>query len=392
MEKTVTTPEKYAARMPMRIGSLFGFQFLALGIFLPFFPIFLADRGLDDTEIGFILATPLAIRIAASPLVTAIADRFGRRVLALIVTAGASAFGFACYAFVDGFAALFAVAVFTSLFHGAIIPLSDAYAMDAVRSGIGDYGRMRLWGSVAFVIATLAGGMALEVWPSSLVPFGLAGSMLAMVVVAATLPELGHQEGVTPAAGGPAISLRNPVFLTVLLAVGLIQGSHAVYYGFSSLHWRRAGISETTIGALWVVGVIVEIGLFAAATRLRAFVGPMTMVAIGGCAAVVRWLCFPFAESVLAAFSLQILHGLTFGATHLGMIGFVAVSIPARRAATAQGLASTFGGIATALGTLAAGPLYSADPVIAFWSMAAGGAIALVLLGAVAVRRLARQR
>ncbi len=390
MEKYVTMPEKTVRRLPARIGSLFGFQFLTLGIFLPFFPIFLADRGLDDTKIGFILATPLAIRIAASPLVAAIADRYGRRVLALSVTAAASAFGFACYAFVDGFAALFAVAVFTSLFHGAIVPLSDAYAMDAVRSGIGDYGRMRLWGSVAFVVATLSGGVALEVWPSSLVPFGLAASMLAMVFVSMSLPELAHQESAPPVNGGPATSLRDPVFLTVLLAVGLIQGSHAVYYGFSSLHWRRAGISETTIGVLWVVGVIVEIGLFAIASRLRAFIGPMAMVAIGGAAAVARWLCFPFAESVPAAFSLQILHGLTFGATHLGMIGFIAVSIPARRAATAQGLASTFGGIATALGTLAAGPLYSADPVIAFWSMAAGGGLALVLLGVIAVRRLAQ--
>lgn len=358
-----------------------------MGIFLPFFPIFLADEGLNDTQIGFILATPLAIRIAASPLVAAIADRYGRRVLALVITAAASAFGFACFSLVDGFTAIFAVAVFTSVFSGAIIPLSDAYAMDAVRSGIGDYGRMRLWGSIAFVVATLLGGAALDVWPSSLVPYGLAITMLGTAFVAMSLPELAHRESATPSVGGPATSLRNPVFLTVLLAVGLIQGSHAVYYGFSSLHWHRADISETTIGVLWVVGVIVEIGLFAASTRIGGIVGPLMMIAIGGLAAVVRWAIFPFAETIPSAFALQLLHGLTFGATHLGMIGFIAVTIPARRAATAQGLASTFGGITTALGTLAAGPLYSADPVIAFWSMAATSVVALILLAVVAGRR-----
>ena len=182
--------DKSARGLPIRIGSLFGFQFLTLGIFLPFFPIFLADAGLDDTQIGFILATPLAIRIAASPLVTAIADRYGRRALALVITAAASAFGFAVYAMVDGFAAIFAVSVFTSVFSGSIIPLSDAYAMDAVRSGIGDYGRMRLWGSIAFVVSTLAGGVALEMWPPPLIPYGLAVSMLLTAFVAMSLPEL----------------------------------------------------------------------------------------------------------------------------------------------------------------------------------------------------------
>lgn len=372
-----------ARALSSKIGFLFAFQFLSVGIFLPFFPIFLADKGLTDTLIGFILATPLAIRIVAGPAVAAIADRYGRRVLALVITAAASGIGFAGFAFVDGFAALFAVAVFVSIFFAAIIPLSDAYAMDAVRNGAGDYGRMRLWGSIAFVIATLAGGAVLDVWPSSLVPYGLAISMLLTALVAFNLPELVHRESDAPAGTGPATSLRDPVFLIVLLAVGLIQGSHAVYYGFSSLHWQRAGISETTIGVFWIVGVIVEIGLFAVATRLRGFIGPLALIGIGGLAAIVRWIGFPLVETVPSIFALQLLHGLTFGATHLGMIGFIAAVIPARRAATAQGLAATFGGVATALATLVAGSLYSANPAIAFWSMAASSAVALVLLAAV---------
>lgn len=383
---------KRANSLPVRVGLLFATQFLTLGIFLPFFPIFLADKGLDDTRIGFILATPLAIRIAASPIIAAIADRYGRRVLVLTITAAASSIGFAAYAFADGFIALFAVSVFASIFSGSIIPLSDAYAMDAVRNGTGDYGRMRLWGSIAFVLATLAGGMALEVLPSSLVPFGLALSMAATALVALTLPELGHREENVAVASGPARSLRNPVFLTVLLAVGIIQGSHAVYYGFGSLHWQRAGISETMIGGLWVVGVIVEIGLFAVATRLRGIFSPLMFIGIGGLAAILRWAMFPFAEGLGSAFALQLLHGLTFGATHLGMIGFIASAIPAKRAATAQGLASTFGGVATALGTLAAGPFYNADPVIAFESMAVSSAIAVMLLAIVAMLTSGRQR
>ncbi|WP_321502497.1 MFS transporter [Breoghania sp.] len=375
-----------------RVGLLFALQFFAQGVFLPFFGIFLSDKGMGDAEIGIILATPMAIRIVSGPIVAAIADMLGRRSAAISIICAISGMIFAGFLFADGFVQILTVMIAMAITNAAIIPLSDAYAMDTVRAGQGDYGRMRLWGSVSFMIATLAGGAVLEATSSTLVPVTVSVSLLACSLMALMLPELARE---TPleADGGIAAAprLRDIGFLVVLLAAALVQGSHAAYYGFGSLYWRGLGIGGTMIGFFWVIGVVVEVVLFLLASRLGMRLPPLAMIAVGALAGVVRWSLFTVVHDPVAVLAVQSLHGFTFGATHLGLVGFIASRIPARRAATAQGLGGTFVGLVTASGTLVSGPLYSIDPAYAFWAMAACCALSLALLALIALRFAGRK-
>ncbi|PTW58717.1 PPP family 3-phenylpropionic acid transporter [Breoghania corrubedonensis] len=362
-----------------RVGLLFALQFFAMGVFLPYFAIFLSDKGLSDAEIGFVLATPLAIRIVSGPVIAAIADRFGRRSSAISIVSVVSGVMVAGFLLADGFAQILMVMIAMAIFHGALIPLSDAYAMDTVRAGEGDYGRMRLWGSVAFMTATLSGGAALEAMSSGLVPQVMAVALIGCGLLALSLPELTRPDSVLPSA--PAVrGLREPRFLVVLFAAALVQGSHAAYYSFGSLYWRALGIGGTTIGFFWVTGVVVEVALFLVATRLGMRMAPLAMIALGAVVGVVRWALFPLLVAPAAVLTMQMLHGFTFGATHLGLVAFIAASIPASRAATAQGLGGTFVGLVTAVGTLISGPLYGRDPAYAFWAMAIACVFSVLLL------------
>ena len=117
----------------------------------------------------------------------------------------------------------------------------------------------------------------------------------------------------------------------MVAAASLVQASHAVYYGFSTLDWRAAGLDGTTIGALWALGVVAEIALFALSGRLPAWIGPTVLLAIGGAGATLRWGAMAFDPPVWLLPALQGLHGLSFGATHLGGISFLAASRAARR-------------------------------------------------------------
>ncbi len=370
-----------------RVGLLFALQFFAQGLFLPFFAIFLSDKGMNDAEIGIILATPMAIRIVSGPVVAAIADKLGRRSAAISIICALSGICFAGFLLADGFVQILTVMIAMAVTNAAIIPLSDAYAMDTVRAGQGDYGRMRLWGSVSFMIATLVGGAVLEATSSTIVPVTITISLLACSGMAMLLPEL-TRETPLEADGGIAAAprLREIGFLVVLLAAALVQGSHAAYYGFGSLYWRGLGIGETMIGFFWVIGVMVEVVLFMLSSRLGMRLPPLAMIAVGALAGVVRWSLFPLVHEPAAVLAMQSLHGFTFGATHLGLVGFIAARIPARRAATAQGLGGTFVGLVTAGGTLASGPLYGFDPAYAFWTMGGCCALSLVLLGLIAPR------
>ena len=131
----------------------------------------------------------------------------------------------------------------------------------------------------------------------------------------------------------------------------MIQGSHALYYGFSTLEWRAAGLDGTLIGVLWGIGVLAEIVLFALSARLPAPLGPTALMAIGGAGAIAALDRDGVRSAGRVLPALQILHAASFGAAHLGAMGFLARAVPRELAATAQGLVATASGIVKASAT-----------------------------------------
>ena len=105
----------------------------------------------------------------------------------------------------------------------------------------------------------------------------------------------------------PRGALRNPAFLAIAGAAGLIQASHAIYYGFSTLDWQRAGFDGTTIGALWALGVLAEIALFAVSGRLPAAVTPKALIVAGAVGAFIRWSAMALDPPAAMLPALQIL-------------------------------------------------------------------------------------
>src|SRR4029453_10093765 len=180
-----------------------------------------------------------------------------------------------------------------------------------------------------------------------------------------------------PAA--PFLPPTAPVFLWFLLAASRIQASHALYYSFGTLHWRAEGIADSAIGALWSIGVIAEVGLFAAAAPAIPPVGRARLLLLAGLAAALRWGVMAFDPPLLVLGPLQTLHAMSFGAAHVDAIHFLTQVVHEERAATAQGVyAAAVAGIALGSATLASGPLYAS------FGGAAYGAMALLALAGAA--------
>ena len=179
--------------------------------------------------------------------------------------------------------------------------------------------------------------------------------------------------------------LRDPAFIAVLAAASLIQASHAVYYGFSALQWRAAGLDGTAIAALWALGVIAEIVLFALQGRLPPFMSPQVLLIAGALGAALRWTAMAFNPPVALLPVLQLLHAASFGATHLGSLTFIARHAPAGQGATAQGHLAIALGVAMAAATGLSGWLYGAFGSRAYAAMALA-AVAGGVCGYVAYR------
>jgi PPP family 3-phenylpropionic acid transporter len=173
--------------------------------------------------------------------------------------------------------------------------------------------------------------------------------------------------------------LRDPAFMTAVIAAGLIQSAHAFYYGFSTLAWKQQGIAENLTGVLWATGVATEIGFMWFMEPWRRRIGPRNLLMLGGIAAVVRWSALAFSPPLWALFPLQTLHALSYAATFLASLQLVEQLSTPRNASTAQAINSALsGGILSGVATLAAGPLFDHFGARGYLLMSAMSVVGLV--------------
>lgn len=358
----------FAARLALLYATTFG----ALGIQMPFLPVWLAARGFDDGTIGTLLALAALARIGGAPLAAWATDRFGALKPAIVAAAAGTAAATVLLPLGGSVLAAGAALVVAAAAASALFPLSDAYALQGLRARGRAYGPVRLWGSVAFVAGNLAAGLLAQalgardiVWAIA-ATYGLAAVAAAQLV---PLPPCRSRHGASPSKVRPGRAPPLPLALA-LAASSLIQGSHAFFYGFGSLAWRAQGLDAASVGALWAVGVVAEIALFALSGRLAPRLTPSALLAIGGAGAALRW--FAMAQGPPAALLpvLQCFHALSFAATHLGAVQLLARLAPASHATTAQGVLAMSNSAVSAAATFASGLLYARFGTAGYGAMA----------------------
>lgn len=345
-----------------RLSIYFAALFAHAGLNLPFWPIWLEAQGLDADWIGLILAAAVWSRVISTPIVGAWADRSGayRTILAALGFGGA--LSFALMGIRDDPAWLLGFTILNGIMIMPTIALADNLTLMRSRQDGFDYARVRLWGSISFMVISVLAGLWLKdrdpQWIFILLLFIHGCFFLAALILPAPPPlaenrRMGFRNGF-------AALVRAPGFLPFILAAACLQSSHGMLYAFGSLHWRSVGLDEDSIGFLWAVGVIAEILLFFAASRLLTWRGPEGLLLMGAIAAVVRWGLMGHVDNFWLLLPLQILHALTFAAWHVGALHMVARLAPAHLQASAQGLYSTVGpGIGMGLVMWGGGFLYA---------------------------------
>jgi PPP family 3-phenylpropionic acid transporter len=366
-----------------RLAALYAAMFAMLGIQLPFFPIWLGAKGLDAQMIGVVLATPMIVRVFAIPIAARAADRHDALRAVIIIASGASVAGYAVTGLAGSAVAIVVTYGLASLAFTPVMPLTETYALRGLGARGQAYGPVRLWGSAAFIAGSFVAGYATDAMPAReliwLIVAALGITALAAWLLAPLPPAAPHP---AETASARKSLLRDPAFRAVLAAASLIQASHAVYYGFSALAWRAAGLDGKAIAALWALGVVAEIVLFAISGRLPAPLTPIVLMLLGAGGALLRWTAMAFDPPVALLPWLQLLHALSFGATFFGSLNFVARRAPAGQGATAQGYLAIVSGVVMAGAMGVSGLLYAAFGSLSYAAMAltafAGGTCAFV--------------
>jgi PPP family 3-phenylpropionic acid transporter len=383
---TVLPSSTSRALTAVRLSGYGAAYFFASGAFMSYWPVWLRDRGVDDAEIGTLFMSRQLVGVGATLAIGWIAHRVGNVRGVILALAAAATILMTGYQFSYSFLAILAVTLVWGGVWAPTMALYDGVLVNETRARGINYGRLRVWSSVAFILGVFICGVAVDrQGPSWVLYVGLAGIVM-LVPLALWLPaaEAQRRDQAQHASFGIPDLLRSRPFLLFMIAAGLCQASHAVLYSFGTLTWRAAGIDDITISLLWGLSVAVEIVLMLANPWLLARLGATGMIGLALACGMVRWLGMAFTTELWALVLLQALHAGTFAACHLGAMAFLQRALPPSGMALGQSVYYAIGtGAAQAVIFQIAGVLYGAYGQKAFLGMfvvSAAGMVAIITL------------
>jgi PPP family 3-phenylpropionic acid transporter len=358
------------------LGAVYFWYFAFVGLFAPYFGLFLQSLGQGAFEIGVLLSLMQVARVLAPHGWAVLADRLGHRVRLLRLTLAMSAVCAAGFLAANGFWTLFAVIAAFGLVSSASMPLVESTTLSRLGGHMSRYGAIRVWGSVGFVIAVLAGGWALDRVPIAVLPWLFVGTIVATLVATAGITEAPVPASREPARLGPVVRRREVVVL--MAACFLMCVAHGPLYSFFSIYADQSGYDKTTIGVLWTIGVVAEIVVFATLPRWLPRTSPERVLAVSFALAVMRFVMIGWGiEHVAVLMVAQVLHGATFGSYHIAALAIVHRWFEGSRQVRGQALYTSLSyGAGGFLGSVASGALW--DAVGPAWTFTAGAAAAAV--------------
>ena len=343
-----------------RLSAWYFFYFAFIGTFAPYFTLYLQSLGFSAWDIGILMSASPVMRALAPAFWGWFSDHSGRRVPIVRFSAVATTLVFGAFFLTTGFWGVLAGVGLTFFFWTAAHPLVEALTLDHLRERTEEYGRIRLWGSVGFIVAVMGVGMLLDASPLIAVLWVCLAMLVGIAGCAGSLHESPHAEPTGPI---PALrhGLKRPEVVALLTACFFMSAAHGPLYVFYSIHLVDHGYGKTVVGALWSLGVVAEILVFLFLPRLMRRFSVRGILLASFALAVLRFLLIGWeADSLLLLLAAQAMHGATFGAYHAAAVTVLNRWFPSQQQGRVQALYGAISfGAGGMLGNLVSGQAWS---------------------------------
>jgi PPP family 3-phenylpropionic acid transporter len=346
-----------ARHLHAKLSGFYFVYYVAVGAFIPFWPLYLHSLGYTAAQIGMALAATGLVRVVVPIGWGWIMDRSGRRMPWIAGAMTVSAVLFSMVPWSPSFAVLIALHVAYAVFWNVALPAFDVVTLNHLARTGRDYARIRLWGSVGFVLSVAALGPILDVTGVGPVPWVVVAGMLGMVWIAMYVPDVQDIRPPDSSLEGFLARARKPAVLALLTTCFLSQLSFAPFYAFFSIYLEQHAYSRGVIGALWALGVVAEVIVFLYTGRIiRRFGARPVLVATLLCSAI-RWGLLALFVDVGALLVIsQVMHFMSFAVYHAVTVHYIHELFPGRMQGRGQALlAAVSFGLGGGIGSLVTG-------------------------------------
>ncbi len=336
-----------------RLSRFYFFYYFFVGSFVPYWGIYLQSENFSPSSIGILLSLFQISRIVAPNFWGWLADHTGHRVKWIKLTSFLGLIGFIGIFWAKGFFWIFLVMLALSLFTSSTLPLAESLTLAHLATTDGHYSRIRLWGSIGFIVASLFLGYLIDLQGINILLWVLLIAQAIIFFLSNTIPETQDIQHKTNDLSIWKI-IKTPSVIALLLGCTLMVSAHGVLYNFYSIYLKDHGYSSGTIGWLWAVGVICEILIFMAMPKILRRYSLKAILLMSLFLGVIRFILIGASpDHLYLLFIAQMFHAATFGSFHAASIEVIAYYFKGRNQTRGQaiynsvayGIGGTIGGL-----------------------------------------------
>ncbi len=316
-----------------------------MGSVLPYLPVYFAEQGLSDVQVGYVLSLG-GFAVLLTPVLTGLlADlRVENRTLlagVFIATSGTLAWLLACHDF-------WWIMVIHGLFWLAFVPATSlqdglAFTEQSRRREAGlaavPYHRVRVYGTVGFIAPSIVLYVLMSEYVGLSIGVSLAcGAVVGLLAVgnARLLPRTRGAMGSSSISdevavlsppqkdgrGTPTMQalrrMMQPDIALFCVAMWLVHVSAGAYYSFYPIYLtREIGVGNQWLGPISTVGVLLEVGYILAFAWLLKRFGLKWLMTIGVAAVALRMAMLAWMPTLAVAVGTQAVHGLMVLVVHV---------------------------------------------------------------------------
>ena len=343
-------------KLHSRLSRFYFIYYFFVGAFVPYWGLYLQSEKFSAADIGILMSLFQISRIFAPNFWGWLADHTGKRAQWIRLTAFLGLCGFVAVFWAHGFFWMFFVMAALSLFTSSTLPLAESLTLAHLATTNGHYSRIRMWGSLGFVVAAVVLGFMIDSAGITSLLWFLLIVQVSLFVLSYTLPE-------------PTVAphehdhfsiwqvIKQPNVIALLVGCSLMVTAHGVLYNFYSIYLSEHGYSKGAIGLLWSVGVICEIGIFMLMPKIMARFSLKAILLTSLLLAVIRFTLIGISVDNLWLIILaQTLHAATFGSFHAASVEVVTQFFKGRHQAKGQAIYNSVAyGVGGAIGGIAGG-------------------------------------
>jgi MFS transporter, PPP family, 3-phenylpropionic acid transporter len=357
------------------VAAQYFLYFAVMGMHLPFFNLYCYELEFSGWQIGSLSAARSIVLILFSVAWSVLADRFQSRRAIYLGCNFASAALWTLFLFTTNFYWMLIITIAYGIFYAPLIAFLEAFAMDILGKDKKHYGRMRAWGSLAFITMVLVLGRMIDLFSIKIIISLILAVSWVQAVVALGFPRI--QPTLLQPFGPKLKRLLTPKVAVFLFCAFLMLASHGAYYAFFSIHLRSLGFDNFFIGVCWATAVGAEIVAMVFSDRIFKRFSYETVLIFSFAVAILRWSGLWVVESAAGILALQVTHAITYGTFHMASILYIDHLVPAETKTIGQAVnnAVTYG-LGLMVGFIVSGALY--EQIGSFALFAISGFMALI--------------